>query len=129
MYVVDMFFIFFKTKTKTNYIKGGNNPPGEREIYLIPGPPEAEFGARETIMEAKFSSITGSISEQSRQRQPLSYGESPPSTWDVALCTKKLVQISISEVRNTIQGKSVVLTELSFLVCELQVEKYMSQTR
>ena len=54
------FSSFFK-KTKTNYIKGGNNPLGEREIYLIPGPHEAEFGARETIMEAKFSSITGSI--------------------------------------------------------------------
>lgn len=65
-------FSFFLTKI--NYIKGGNSPLGEKEIYSIPGPPEAKFGAREMIMEAKFSSITGSISEQSavsRQRKLL----------------------------------------------------------
>lgn len=49
---------------------------------------------QETIMEAKFSSITGSISKQSaesRQRKPLCQGErEPPSTWEVAQCTMKL---------------------------------------
>lgn len=127
------FSFFFKQKP--NYIKSGNNPLGKGGVYSIPGPPEAESGARGTIMEAKFSSIAGGISEQSAgsgQRKPLCQGENPPSTWDGAQCTKKLVQISgsvLPGVRNMIQGKPAGLTELSFLVCELEVEKHTRQTR
>lgn len=128
MYVVNMFFIFFfKKKNKNQLHKRWRQPSWGKKNILNSWSFWGRTWSKRDNNGSKVQFNNRQHFRRIKTKEAALLGRE--SLFNLGCGTvyqeagTDLISVSPG-VRNTIQGKSAVLTELSFLVCKLEVEKY-----